>query len=337
MRIAAIATALALAATAVAAPPVQIEWSSGPEMPNPTAGGATGIIGDELIVAGGTFWHTMQSKRYVPWTQIYDITQGRWRLGPDLPSERAYAFSTVIGDALYALGGCGQDGEPRSDGFVLVQREKADYAWEHGPDLPVAANFQTGGVIGATIYCTGGANADLSETYNAVYALDTRDHDAQWRELAAMPGPPVTLMAGATCGGDLFVFGGYRVDTDPPDNTDNAWRYVVAEDRWERIRDLPFGARALSALALDERRLLIFGPYVQSTRDAAVHGQEHGHSAAVLLYDIEQDRYYPLNPMPHCVVQIFFGLHDGTVYGAGGEWLYKIRSPFLFIGDLIRS
>ena len=121
---------------------------------------------------------------------------------------------------------------------------------------------------------------------------------------------------------------------DPPDNTDDAWRYDVSDDRWERIRDLPFAARALSALALDERHILIFGPYVQSARDAAIHGQEHGHSAAVLLYDTEADRYHHLNPMPHSVVQIFFGLRDGKVYGAGGEWLYKVRSPFLFIGAL---
>jgi hypothetical protein len=73
---------------------------------------------------------------------------------------------------------------------------------------------------------------------------------------------------------------------------------------------------------------------VQSASEAAIHGQEHGHSAAVLLYDIEADRYHHLDPMPHSVVQIFFGLHKGKLYGAGGEWLYKVRSPFLFIGSI---
>lgn len=336
MRIAPILAALMLSVVATAEPQVQIEWSSGPEMPNPVAGGATGIIRNELIVAGGTFWHTMDAKRYVAWTQIYDIAAGEWRMGPDLPSERAYAFSAVVGERLYVLGGCGQDGRPLRDGWVL-SREGAEYAWSGGPELPVAANFLTGGAIGSVVYSTGGANADLSETFNAVYALDTADLTAEWRELAAMPGPPVTLMAAATCGGDLFVFGGYRIDTDPPDNTDDAWRYDVANDRWERIRDLPFAARALSALALDDHRILIFGPYVQSARDAAIHGQEHGHSAAVLLYDTRTDRYHPLNPMPHSVVQIPFALHRGKLYGAGGEWLFKVRSPFLFIGALRTS
>jgi len=126
------------------------------------------------------------------------------------------------------------------------------------------------------------------------------------------------------------------VDRDPGENVDDARRFDVSKQRWERIRDLPFSGRALTALALDDRRILIFGPYVQSAREAAIHGQEHGHSAAVLLYDTAEDRYHHLEPMPHSVVEVFFALHRGTLYGAGGEWLFKVRSPFLFIGQIGR-
>lgn len=85
MRTFAVVVAFVPAVAACAGSPVQVEWSMGPEMPNPTAGGATAIIGDDLIVAGGTFWHTMDAKRYVPWPRIYDIASGEWRMGPDLP------------------------------------------------------------------------------------------------------------------------------------------------------------------------------------------------------------------------------------------------------------
>jgi len=325
---------LVAACTAQAQAPVSIEWSLGPEMPAATAGGATGMLGDDLIVAGGTFWHTPDAKRYVPWTQICDTRVGAWRMGPDLPAERAYAFSAVIGERMYVMGGAGQDGQAVADGWVLQRGAGGEYEWRPGPALPVAANWMAGGVIGSVLYCTGGAPADLSTAYNAVYALDTADPRAAWRELPAMPGPPTTILAATTCDGDLYVFGGYRVDRDPGENVDDAWCFDVSEERWERIRDLPFAGRALSALALDDRRILIFGPYVQSAREAAIHGQEHGHSAAVLLYDTAEDRYYHLEPMPHSVVQIFFALRDRTLFGAGGEWLFKVRSPFLFIGEI---
>lgn len=332
-----VASMLAVMYLAEAQPPVSINWSLGPDMPCATAGGAVGLIGDEMIVAGGTFWHTPQSKRYVPWTQIYDIGTGRWRMGPDMPAARAYAFSVVIDGRMYVMGGAGQDGRPVAEGWILepVQDEEGrHYRWRTGPGLPIAASFMSGGVIGSVIYCTGGVNADLSEAYNAVYSFDIAHPAAGWSELATMPGPPTTILAATTCGGALYVFGGYRIDTEPKDNVDDAWRFDVSEGRWERIRDLPFACRAQSALALDDRFIAIMGPYVQSTREAAIHGPEHGHSAAVLLYDTLRDRYYHLEPMPHSVVQVPFVLHGGRLYGAGGEWLYKVRSPFLFIGEI---
>ncbi|MGC9318445.1 MAG: Kelch repeat-containing protein [Armatimonadota bacterium] len=325
------------ACLAYAEPPVSINWSIGPEMLQANAGGMTGIIGDDMIVAGGTFWHTMDSKRLVNWTQIYDIAEGKWRMGPDMPAERAYAFSVVIGDRMYVMGGCHQDMEPVADGLILSPvrgEEGVQYEWSPGPGLPLPANFMMGGAVGRTIYCTGGANGDLSETYNAVYSLNTANPDAGWQEFAEMPGPPTTILAATTCGGDLYAFGGYRVDRDPGENVDDAWKFDTNEGAWTRIRDLPFAGRAVTALAYDDRYIMIFGPYVQSAREAEIHGQDHGHSGAVLLYDTQRDRYEFLEPMPHSVVEIFFGLRGNTLYGAGGEWLYKIRSPFLFIGEV---
>lgn len=338
MRHAMVALAFAaMTAAASAQAPIAIEWSEGPNMLQATAGSMTGIIGRDLIVAGGTFWHTPEAKRYVPWTQIYDTVGDRWRMGPDMPAERAYAFSVTIGDRLYVMGGAGQDGEAVTDGWILRRTQSEDgptYEWVDGPGLPVAASWMMGGAIGRTIYVTGGAKADLSEAFNAVYALDLGREDARWRQLATMPGPPTSLLAATTCGGDLYVFGGYRIDREPGENVDDAWRYDVSEDEWVRIRPMPFAGRAMTALALDERRILIFGPYVQTAEEAEIHGVGHGHSGAVLLYDTETDRYEPLQPMPRTVVEIFFALREGRLYGAGGEWLFKVRSPFLFIGDI---
>ncbi len=320
--------------------PIAIEWSQGPHMLQATAGGMTGIIDETLIVAGGTFWHTKQTKRFLKWTQLYDIATGTWRMGPDLPHAVAYAFNTVVGNKLYAFGGCGQDGEATTEGYILSpvvnpEEGQPEFEWSPGPSFPQPAVFTMGGAINGVIYAVGAADYSLTEISNTLYALDTHKLDAGWKQLPSMPGPPTTIFAAATCGDSLYVFGGYRVDRDPAYNVDDAYKYDTTAGEWTRVRRLPFDCRAQTALAYDDRYLMIIGPSLNSAEEAKIHGSDHGNSGAVLLYDTQQDTYEPLQPMPFAVVEIYFGLKDNVLYGAGGEHLYKIRSPYLFIGDIV--
>ncbi len=314
-----------------AQPPIAIEWSLGPDMLQATAGGMTGIIDETLIVAGGTFWHTKQTKRFVKWTQLYDTATGTWRMGPDLPHEVAYAFNTVVDNRLYAFGGCGQDGEATTEGYILTrvanpEEGQPQFEWSSGPSFPQPAVFTVGGALDDVIYAIGVANYSLTKISNTLYALDTHNLDAGWKQLPSMPGPPTTLFAATTCGDALYVFGGYRTDRDPPYSVDNAYKYDVTTSEWTRIRRLPFDCHAQTALACDDRYIIIFGPYLNSAEETRIHGSDHGNSGAVLLYDTQQDTYQPLQPMPFAVVEVFFGLKDNVLYGAGGEHLYKIRS-----------
>ena len=337
---AALVVVAALAAPAQAPP--AIEWARGPNMPAPVAGGATGIIGEQLIVAGGTFWHTMQAKRFVSWTQLYDVAAGTWSMGPDLPRELAYAFAVVVGGRMYLFGGYGQDRVPIAEGFVLTPvanpgEDEPGFAWSAGPALPEALLGVMGGAVGNFIYAVGGSrDSALTQTSNGLYRLDTGHLDAGWKTLAPMPGPATSGCAVTTCGGNLYVFGGYRTDREPPYNVDNACKYDVALDRWTRIRPLPVRGRAQTALAYDDRYILIFGPYINSAEDVELYGSDHGNTAAVLRYDTQEDTYAFLQPMPFAVTEIYFALKDSVLYGAGGEHLFKIRSPYLFIGHVQR-
>ncbi len=91
-----VVVSLLIVAAVHAQAPISIEWSLGPNMIQADAGGMTGILGDTFIVAGGTFWHTPDAKRFLKWTQLYDINTGKWSMGPDMPREVAYglAFTT---------------------------------------------------------------------------------------------------------------------------------------------------------------------------------------------------------------------------------------------------
>jgi len=327
-------------ATLQAAPPIGIKWDTGPDLLQANAGGMTGMIGDDFIVAGGTFWHTLDAKRYISWTQIYNTKTGKWRMGPDLPRELAYSLAATVDNKLYVFGGRGQGPEPLADGYILSrvknpEKGKPDYEWSKGPSLPAPLMFPMGDAIGSVIYSVGGsADYDGLKTSQAVYALDTKHLDAGWKELAPMPGPAMGSFAVAACGGNLYTFGGYRADTKPPMNVAESYKYDVAANKWSPIRKLPFSARAQTALAYDDRYVLIFGFYVASDREVKLHGNDFGASGCVLLYDTQEDRYEVLQPMPRAVCEIFFMRKGNMLYGAGGEWVYKIRSPFLFIGEI---
>ena len=337
-----VAVLVVVAAVAtLAQAPLAIEWSRGPNMPAAVAGGATGIIGEKLIVAGGTFWHTMQAKLFVSWTQLYDLATGTWSMGPDLPRELAYTLTVVVGGEMYLFGGYGQDRVPVADGYILTpvtnpEEGEPGFEWSRGPALPEPLGGVVGGVVDSVIYAVGGSrNSAWTQMSNALHCLDTSDPDAGWKTLAPMPGPPTSGCAATTCGGNLYLFGGYRTNGEP-DNVDDAYRYDVAQDRWTRIRRLPVRGRAQTALAYDDRYILIFGPYINSAEDTKIHGSDHGNSAAVIQYDTQEDTYAFLQPMPFAVVEIYFALKGNVLYGVGGEHLFKIRSPYLFIGKVQR-
>ncbi len=335
-----VVVSLLIVAAVHAQAPISIEWSLGPNMIQADAGGMTGILGDTFIVAGGTFWHTPDAKRFLKWTQLYDINTGKWSMGPDMPREVAYGLAAVYDGKMYVFGGCGQDREPIADCFVLspVENPKEGeprFRWSKGPSLPEPLVFPMGDIIGSTLYCVGGARGyDLGDLSKNLIAIDLAHPEAGWKNLRPMPGPAITSYAVAACGGNLYVFGGYRPDTDPPDNVDTAYKYDVAANRWSRIRRMPWPARAQTALAYDDRYIFIFGMYINSAEDTKIHGSDHGNSAAVLLYDTQENTYIPLQPTPFAVCETFFARHGDTLYGAGGEHLYKIRSPYLFIGKI---
>jgi hypothetical protein len=69
-------------------------WEELPPMPHACAMAATGVIGNELFIAGGRgIHHEFQSA-----LQIYDFTARTWRLGSPLPHAQDSPCGIVVGD-----------------------------------------------------------------------------------------------------------------------------------------------------------------------------------------------------------------------------------------------
>jgi N-acetylneuraminic acid mutarotase len=106
-------------------------------------------------------------------------------------------------------------------------------------------------------------------------------------------------------------------------NHAGAYRYDPATNRWKTIRKLPVANRGLTALAVDDRSIYLFGGYTDSR-----------FTSEVISYDIEKDSYHQLPSMPLGAASIEFVRNGRTVYGAGGEDRMRSRSARLFEGSL---
>ena len=68
-------------------------WEDLPPMPHACAWATSGVIGNELFVAGGRY-----GGNEILTLQIYDITARTWRLGAPLPHAQYAAWGIVVGD-----------------------------------------------------------------------------------------------------------------------------------------------------------------------------------------------------------------------------------------------
>lgn len=80
-------------------------WTVELDMPAGRAAGASGMVGDSLIVvAGGTF--TFQDSSVSSGAHGFDVATGAWvTLDPSMPAERVEAASVVYRGALHVIGG----------------------------------------------------------------------------------------------------------------------------------------------------------------------------------------------------------------------------------------
>ena len=130
---------------------------------------------------------------------------------------------------------------------------------EQWPNLPVGVKNGVAGQNGVQVFVGLGSAGD------ALYILDTSAPEADWKALAAFPGPVPSGAASVVAGGKFYVFSGsgkaIADDVSPIIFTD-VYVYDPAGDIWSRLdTKTPVGLLGASAYAIDEDRIAIFGGY----------------------------------------------------------------------------
>jgi hypothetical protein len=325
-------------------PPLRLDWEIGPNTPIAWKGGATGIFGDEIVIAGGLWMPGRKNLAYA-----YNVRTREYREVVPPPYETAYTQGVQDRDFLYLLGG-------RSAARRVAKLGRAaDGSWSWTPleSLPEAEGkgrwlAATGIVPGRWLFLVAGhPTGTQSEIRDREAMPDWRLRldrpGARWERMAPYPGGPRALVAGAAARGKLYCFGGSHPDPvarevhvaltkaygiEAPNNGvpnhRDAYVYDPARDRWSPIRRLPFPMSGGSAVVLDDRYILLMGSCdVRTFRVGRSHGSQdpmwRGYGDVVLCYDLDADNYTRVGVMVYGVATCPWVTDGRRLYGFGGE------------------
>ncbi|MCB9677306.1 MAG: kelch repeat-containing protein [Alphaproteobacteria bacterium] len=175
-------------------------WSTLPPVPEPLGAAAVGVVGSEVLLAGGVSTGTIAVG------YAYDTAAGTWRALPDLPAPRDHGVGAG-GDAFRVLGGRdGGIGNVRGDVFALV-----DGAWEAQAPLPTARAGTAGAQLpdGRVLVAGGEGNPDDPDGVFADVEIYDPAVDA-WEVLESLPTPRHGTQA-AWFDGGIVIPGGATV------------------------------------------------------------------------------------------------------------------------------
>jgi hypothetical protein len=181
---------------------------------------------------------------------------------PPLPgAARQGMQGAAVGEALYVWGGFSYT-EPYAykDGYRL-SRKDGGWVWDALPPLPSPSAWGGACPVGSKIYVLGGSDYDAQRFYTAtdrtgevkrlgarLIVFDTEAPELSWTSRTPCPGTPRCLTGAAVVGGKVYFVGGVAVaDSADYCNVVDSWRYDVAADTWERLRDLPMSGTGASS------------------------------------------------------------------------------------------
>jgi hypothetical protein len=305
--------------------PAQVIWESLGALPEPIGGGACAVVGDRIIMAGGTNWPGGQ-KIWVRKVRVFDVATSTWSDVGDMPLPRAYGVHGVWNGALVVAGG--SDGtQTHRDLWRFPNAADGD-----PPKSGVPQVYAGGGILGVELILAGGgpdAN-DLGGLESTVTALNLETGLA--RQLPPMPGAASGILGSAVCGGRLCLFGGARWDAETKAVVNLALTRVFSGQTggWKLGAAFPHEARGLNAVALDDRHVYVGGGFRTSPE---------GFSDEAFVYDVERDHFAPAARLPLAGMTSLV-IHGDSVYCLGGEDRKQHRSDGFWRAarrDILRS
>lgn len=185
------------------------------------------------------------------------------------------------------------------------------YRWQKLNNLPKGMSRMAAISYDNQIFLIGGVDSVGVRSNTSVFDPDTQE----WKTLAEKP-TAVSDISAVLLGGKLFVPGG-TTGTDSPSSVLES--YVIQEDCWEKLADLPYPVSRYG-LAVFEGKIHLFGGW---------DGKQV--LTAVLRYDSQEDRWTKIDDMPtprmyHTA--LFVGNRFFIIGGSDGERPVNVNAVF---------
>jgi hypothetical protein len=185
-------------------PPFRIEWTTGPNVLVVWKGGASGAIGDDIVLAGGLWMPEYQNLAYA----FDTVTQTYTELPPP-PHPTEYSQGACDGESLYLVSG-------RVGGSNVQKLSKTadgDWEWSLLPPVPVPGKGMAFAAVGVIpdewlFLAAGLPHATVDERNDCRLRLD--DPSAECEAIPACPVNPRHLVSATAANGEFYVFGGAR-------------------------------------------------------------------------------------------------------------------------------
>lgn len=288
-------------------------WEKLPALPVGIGNFACGIIGSDLIIAGGITWQN-DTKIWLDKIWRFDTKKKVWSEAGELPYPLAYPAYGQTARGIYFAGG--GDGTKSLSASGLLDRE---LHYQKLGDVPQPLVYSASGVSGGKLYVVAGAadTADLKTATNLFYFVHLKTGHVE--ALRDFPGGKLIVPTAAALGGRIYVFAGAAFDATNHQavNVDSAFVYSIADAKWSGIKPFPFPVRGLAGCVLDDRHILLAGGYKQDFTDEA------------FVYDTKTDTYFKTAPLPYQAMVSLIKA-GSEIYCLGGEDKMKHRSDLIY-------
>lgn len=309
-----------------------LAWLSLPPLPAARSGHATVVLGDSLVVLGGTdFPVSLFEGGTKTWYADVFVRRpgGEWLPAPAdarLPRPLGYAAAIAADNRILIAGGSDAV-QHHADVFALAR--DADGRWTRAslPPLPAPRAMAGSALLGRTWYVIGGQGAPNDTSAAAdLFALDLDRVPAGWQTLTPLPAAGRILPVVVAQAGALVVASGASLGPGPDGAAvrtylTDTWRYDPAADAWQPRAAVPHAVVAAPALAWGQSHVLVFGGDDGSlaARSRELGERHPGFVRDLLAYHTVTDTWTSLGSLPAAPVTTMAVADGDGIVIAGGE------------------
>jgi Kelch motif/Galactose oxidase, central domain len=257
-------------------------WRAEGKLPTLLEEGRAVRVGDSAYVVGGLITPVVDNVgRSTAAFRRFDIESGRFTSLPPLPERLNHVGIATDGEAVYVVGGLGDQLEFLSTASSSTWRyDIASRRWTELAPMPTARGALGAAIGGDTLYAIGGR--DGPNSLDAVEAYDI--HGDSWSVRAPLP-VAADHLGVAALGGSVYVVGGRY---DGGDELRDFRRYDPRQDRWHSLPDLPTGTSGVNLERVGDELVVTGG---EDSEQAYITGLTYA-------FDPRAGRWRELPPSP---------------------------------------